>query len=160
MFLFSTFSIVQRLYLYCYFLRENVNNVPKLLNYVCIADILSFNHFVLPFVLFVKDDLFSFCILTRVLFINHIIVSSIHVLIISSFNIQVFSSLLSLSFIGVCVSKMQLVYWRKPDPHVVFVWKIYAARRDCYLIDFNSILSFNECLMTKNLHKSIYSLEI
>ena len=39
--------------------------------------------------------------------------------------------------------------------HEVFTWKIYAARRDCYLIDFNSFLSFNRCLMTKNLHKSI-----
>ena len=38
---------------------------------------------------------------------------------------------------------------------VLFAWKIYDARRDCYLIDFNSFLSFNGCLMTKNLHKSI-----
>ena len=42
------------------------------------------------------------------------------------------------------------------SPHsVVFAGKIYAARRDCYLIYFNSFLSFNECLMTKNLLKSI-----
>ena len=47
---------------------------------------------------------------------------------------------------------------RNPVHSVVFAWKIYGARRDCYFIDFNSFLSFNECLMTKKLHKSIYSL--
>ena len=30
-----------------------------------------------------------------------------------------------------------------PIHSVVFPWKIYDARRDCYLIDFNSIWSFN-----------------
>ena len=38
----------------------------------------------------------------------------------------------------------------------VFTWKIYATRRDCYSIDFNSFSSFNECLMMKNLHESIF----
>ena len=38
---------------------------------------------------------------------------------------------------------------------IVFAWKIYAARRDCYWIDFNSVLSFIGCFMTKNLHKLI-----
>ena len=37
---------------------------------------------------------------------------------------------------------------------------IYAAWRDCYLVGINSISSVNGCLMTKNLDKSIYSLEI
>ena len=32
-----------------------------------------------------------------------------------------------------------------PIHSVVFAWKIYAARRDCYLIHFNSFLSFNGC---------------
>ena len=69
-----------------------------------------------------------------------------------------------------CVNGAQMVHWwwfnswlfnfgltihLSPIHSGVFAWKIYAARRDCDLIDFNSFWSFNGCLMTKNLHKSI-----
>ena len=36
--------------------------------------------------------------------------------------------------------------------------EIYDARIYRYWMYFNSVLSFNECLMTKNLHKSMYLL--
>ena len=42
-----------------------------------------------------------------------------------------------------------------PIHSVLYARKIYEARRNCYLIDFNSFLSFNGCLMTKKLHESI-----
>ena len=45
-----------------------------------------------------------------------------------------------------------------PIHSVVFAWKIYAARRDCHLIDFNSFLSFNGCLMTIKFEDRYYIL--